>query len=209
MTAAALPLKELHLRMLREESGLPDDIIAERGYRTVTTAAELRRLGFTHRQARTPALLIPLHDVQGELAGHAIRPDEARTGNGKVIKYELPNGWRQRLDVPPRCRPLLGDPSVPLYITEGAKKTDALAGQGVCAIGLNRVWAWRGTNDTGGKTALADWDAAALNERAVRLAFDSDVATKARVRQALIRLKAFLESRGAIVVTCPRSLYQS
>lgn len=188
-----------HLAMLREESAIPADVIAERGYRSVEIAAEIKRLGFTDRQARTPALLIPLHDVHGELAGYAIRPDEPRSHDGKVIKYEMPKGWRQRLDVPKRCRPMLGDPSIPLYVTEGAKKADALAARGICAISLNGVWAWRGTNDSGGKTALPDWDTVALNERLVRIVFDSDVTTKKAVRYALVRLKAFLESRGAVV----------
>ena len=188
-----------HLAMLREGSGIPDDVIAERGYRSVTSAIELMRLGFTSRQARTPALLIPLHDVHGELAGYALRPDEPRSRDGKMIKYEMPKGWRQRLDVPPRCLAALRDPCVTLYVTEGAKKADALATGSVCAVSLNGVRAWRGTNQQGGKTALADWDSVALNERLVRIVFDSDIALKAEVRFALVRLKAFLESRSAVV----------
>ena len=185
--------------MLRDESGIPDDVIAERDYRSLTTAAEVRRLGFTGRRARAPALLIPLHDVYGELAGYALRPDEPRVADGSVVKYERPKGSRQVLDVPPRCRERIGDPKVVIYITEGGKKADALAARGVCVISLNGVWGWRGTNGQGGKTALPDWDAVALNQRLVRIVFDSDVTTKDQVRLALLRLKAFLESRGAVV----------
>jgi len=192
-------LLDHHLHQLRVESAIPDELIIERGYRSVDVAADLLRLGFKQRQARTPALLIPIHGVDGELVGHAIRPDEPRTGGGGMIKYEMPAGWKQRLDVPPRCRPQLHDPSVPLYLTEGAKKADSLAAVGTCAISLNGVWAWRGTNEQGGKTALADWDSVALNERLVRIVFDSDVSTKKEVRYALVRLTAFLESRGAVV----------
>ena len=200
-TTAALEdiLLDQHLHQLRVESAIPDALIAERGYRSITVSAELVRLGFKQRQARTPSLLVPIHGVDGDLAGYAIRPDEPRSGGGGMIKYEMPAGWRQRLDVPPRCRAQLHDPSVALYITEGAKKADSLAALGVCAISLNGVWGWRGTNDDGGKTALADWDLVALNERLVRIVFDSDVSTKKPVRYALVRLKAFLETRGAVV----------
>ena len=103
------------------------------------------------------------------------------------------------LDVPPACRPLLGNPAVPLYVTEGARKADAAASQGLCCIALLGVWNWRGSNEVGGKTALADWESIALNDREVGIVFDSDVMTKTAVHAALGRLKAFLESRGARV----------
>jgi hypothetical protein len=103
------------------------------------------------------------------------------------------------LDVPPRCRARLGDPSVTLWVTEGSKKADALAAAGACAISLSGVWNWRGSNEFGGKLALSDWDSIALNERVVRLAFDSDVARKRSVALALQRLAALLERRHAVV----------
>ena len=186
--------------MLREESGLPDDIIAERGYYSATSSSEMARLGFSQRQSIAPSLIVPLYDVDGECAGYQARPDRPRQGaGGKLVKYETPKGSRVMLDVPPRCHPLLRDPSIPLYITEGSKKADALAARGVCAISLSGVWNWRGTNVLGGKSALPDWDSVPLNERLLRIVFDSDVARKPGVAQALARLKSFLERRHAIV----------
>ena len=184
--------------MLRASS-ISDDVIAERGYRSVGTAAEIMRLGFKQQQARTPALLMPIHDVHGELAGYSLRPDEPRVIDDRVVKYEQPKGSTLRLDVPPRCRQQLGNPGIALYVTEGSKKGDALASLGVCAVSLNGVWGWRGTNDLGGKAALADWDAIALNGRLVRIVFDSNAADKPLVAHALSRLKRFLESRSAKV----------
>jgi hypothetical protein len=84
---------------------------------------------------------------------------------------------------------------VPLFVTEGVKKGDALVSQGLCAIALIGVWNWRGTNEFGGKTALADWEHVALNGRQIYIVFDSDVMLKKEVYSALVRLKAFLESR--------------
>ena len=46
---------------------------------------------------------------------------------------------------------------------------------------------------------LADWELVALNGRTVYIAFDSDVTTKPAVGDALVQLKAFLESRKATV----------
>lgn len=99
------------------------------------------------------------------------------------------------LDVPPFSRGMLADPSVPLFITEGVKKGDALVSQGLCAVALLGVWNWRGTNERGGKTVLPEWDYIALNEREVFIVFDSDIALKPEVHRALVRLKAFLEGR--------------
>ena len=186
-----------HEAMLVEGSALSREIIAERGYRTTTSTADIVQLGFSPAQARVPGLLIPLHDVWGQTGLHVLRPDNPRQIGGRALKYEYPKGARLILDVPPRCRSALGDPQVELWITEGAKKADALADRGMCAISLNGVWAWRGKNVHGGKTALPDWEGVALNDREVVLAFDSDVVSKPQVRLALTRLAQFLRSRGA------------
>ena len=108
------------------------------------------------------------------------------------------------LDVPPAARRDLGNPAVPLFITEGARKADAAVSAGLCCVALLGVWNWRGTNEWGGKTALPDWEAIAFKDaanigREVYITFDSDVMTKPSVCVALMRLKPFLESRGAVV----------
>ena len=63
------------------------------------------------------------------------------------------------------------------------------------------MWNWRGTNGSGGKVALPDWESVALNGRDVRIVFDSDVTAKPEVRAALRRLSEFLVSRKAQVRT--------
>ncbi len=186
-----------HLRTLTEGSGLSQAIIVGRGYRTVSSKAELQRLGFSERQCRAPTLLIPVWGVGGEIVAYQSRPDEPRVSDGKAIKYETPRGTRMVLDVHPLVRNFLADPSVPLFITEGIKKGDSLAARGLCAVALLGVWNWRGTNDVGGKTVLADFESIALNGRRVYIVFDSDVMTNPVVHQALVRLDAFLKSRGA------------
>ncbi len=69
----------------------------------------------------------------------------------------------------------------------------------MCIVALSGVWNWRGTNDMGGKTAVADWNDIALNDRRVILAFDGDVARKPSAAKALCALADFLKYRGATV----------
>ena len=44
---------------------------------------------------------------------------------------------------------------------------------------------------------MADWESIALNGRNIFIAFDSDVTGKKEVRTALLRFKAYLESKKA------------
>ena len=191
-------LSASHRRMLFEESGIGARVAVKRGYRTVTSKAELERLGFGRSQRNVPALLMPIYSPTGEIVLYQSRPNEPRIDKrGKRIKYETPSGAGMALDVHPFCRERLGDPTVPLFITEGLRKGDALVSRGLCAVALIGVWNWRGTNEYGGKMALPEWESVALNGRKVYIVFDSDVMEKREVYAALCRLKNFLESRGA------------
>jgi len=206
------PLSDKHLRTLRDESAISEAVIKARGYWTATEAAELETLDFAPAQRRVPALVLPIWTPDGRNGASVIRSDAPRTFDQKdkprlpdgtypqrVLKYECPKGDAARLDCPPPCQPQMGDPSVPLWITEGQKKADSLASRGFCAIALLGVWNWRGKNDLGGLTVVADWEAVALKNRDVRIVFDSDVMRKPEVQHALKRLTAFLQNRGARV----------
>ncbi len=192
-------LLQRHLDHL-QASGLTREVIQERGYESVLGKKRLNELGFSRTQQRVPGLLIPLYPPDGSPPVYQYRPDHPRLNtNEKPIKYETPSKGRIRLDIPPRCVPLLGDPSVDLYITEGAKKADALASHGLCTVNLSGVWGFKGKNDLGGVTILADMDYLALNQRNVVIAYDSDVSTKSQVKQAMERLAEHLQRKGAIV----------
>lgn len=192
-----------HMRMLRDDSGIADEVIAERGYRTVDGAqgyTELKALGFSKAQAMTPGLLLPLWTTDSQQLPMVYRPDTPRLSrDGKPIKYEIPKGGGVRLDCPPRCQPRLADPSVPLWLTEGQKKADSLASRGAAVLCLLGVWSFIGKNTFGGNTLLTDFDHVAWNGRDVRLVFDSDVTSKPSVRQALDRLGAHLTNKHASV----------
>ena len=192
-----------HTKQLVDESGIAPEVITERGYRSIDAPggySELKPYHFTRLQANLPGLLLPLWTTDGQQGLMIYRPDSPRMlQDGTLIKYELPRGASVRLDCPPRCHPKLPDPQIPLWLTEGQKKADALASQGLCAIALLGVWNFKGRNAFGGTTLLADFDYVAWQGRAVRIVFDSDVMSKPQVRQALARLTEHVQRKGASV----------
>lgn len=191
-----MKLYEEHKKTLTGESGISEEVIDARGYRTVDKKIELEKLGFSKAQRNVPGMLIPVWSPNEEIVIYQYRPDEPRIKDGKPVKYETPTGTRMVLDVHPFAREMLGDPSVPLLITEGIKKGDALVSRGLCAVALLGVWNFRGKNEKGGLAALVEWEYIALNgDRPISIVYDSDVMRKPAVYKALVRLKAFLEAR--------------
>lgn len=195
----AFELLPQHAKLI-DGSGISIAVARARGYRSISRPEDLRALGFAGYQRLVPGLLVPIHDVHGNVALHQHRPDVPRNGaNGRIVKYETPEGSRLVVDVPPSVRQALTDPLVPLVITEGVRKADAAVSCGICCVDVLGVWSWRRKNADGEATALPDFDRIALNGRRVVIAFDSDVTTKPQVRTALERLRAFLARRGALV----------
>lgn len=195
-------LADLHLQELAEDSAIHSSVIEERGYRTVWGKNDplLLEAGFSTQQRRGFGWMAPIFPVVGSRALWVYKPQSPRQNEkGRPIKYEWPAGQSPVLDCHPRMRPYLADPSRRLWVTEGIKKADALVSQGEVAVALLGVYSWRGTNEFGGKTALADWEVVTLNDREVFLAFDSDVRDNLHVQEALERLAAFLSRKGARV----------
>ena len=54
MSGTALPLSEGHLKMLLEGSAISEDVIRQRGYRTILHQNELAYYGFSPAQRRLP-----------------------------------------------------------------------------------------------------------------------------------------------------------
>ncbi|MDP9356464.1 MAG: DUF3854 domain-containing protein [Chloroflexota bacterium] len=188
-------LSAKHRHMLEVESGIAPEVIAARGYYTEMSPAALAALGFAPYQCR-PGMVIPQWTTAGVQVGHVLRPDNPRHDpkNGRAIKYETPEGSRPRLDVPPSVAGVLRDPTIPIDFTEGSKKADAAVSLGRFCISLNGVYGF-----LTGKLVIPDFDDIALAGRRCRIIYDSDVCRKPSVRDALDRLAALLERRGAIV----------
>ena len=186
-----------HLAALAE-SGITSEFAMARGYETITDKRRLAELKITTAGRNIPGLLIPLLRAEGSTWGYQYRPDAPRCdSNGRPRKYETPYGQRNGLDIPPGVAALLGDPAVPLFITEGVKKGDAGALNGLCIVDLIGVWNWLYTNTAGGKMALPEWRDCALNGRRVIPAFDSDMARNDQVQKAVRGLAGYLATKGA------------
>src|SRR5262249_6477503 len=151
-------------------------------------------------QRCAPALVIPIYDVHGKICTQQIRPDTPRqTKKGKILKYDTPQGSQITLDIHPALRPWLGYVDVPLIITEGIKKADAITSRvtsthPLCVVGLIGVYGWMRN-----KQPLPDWRALALQHREVMIVFDSDVLTTPEVQKARTALATFLAQQGAHV----------
>jgi hypothetical protein len=193
-------IEQHHLDMLAA-SGITPEYAALRGYESITedNQSRLAEVRIVKSGRIVPGLLVPLLRMDGSTHGYQYRPDNPRLRNAKPVKYETP--WQQPngLDVPPGVGPQLGDPSTPLFFTEGTKKGDCGALNGLCIVALTGVWNFTQTNSAGCKVALAEFRDVAWDGRRVIMAFDGDVARKESVQKALHALSAYLSTKGAKV----------
>jgi hypothetical protein len=161
----------------------------------------MNQLGFGH--LTPPALALPIlvpGQKEPDLNTVILKPDHPRRDpNGKIIKYETRSGSRNRLHVPLPCQTLLDDLSITLWITEGQKKSAKAAQEGLCCIALHGVWNWLVRISADASFPLPDFDAIALKDREIIIAFDSDSASNPSVKLASRRLAQFLVKRGARV----------
>lgn len=192
-----------HRRMLVEESGIDPAVIAERGYRSLawspddlSAREELRGLGIATwalREDTGSGLLIPMYSPTGELISYQWRPDGGATHpDGHELKYLSPAGEPNHIDVHPRNTAKVRDTDETLWITEGAKKADALASRGHCVGMLTGVYNWRNKLGT-----LGDWEDVPIRGRTVVLCFDGDARRNRDVATAMGRLGAWLRGKGA------------
>jgi AAA domain/Domain of unknown function (DUF3854) len=181
-------------REIIQESGIDPLVAAERDYYLEKTKKGLERLGFTRKQQKAPAMVIPRFSPSGEEIPPQIKPDSPRLveGRGKVreVKYDYPPNTPVRLSVHPRTVKVLRDIRYPLWIVEGDKKGDALVSHAAAAVVLQGVDCWN---------APQDWEEIKLYGRDVIIALDADVMINPKVQRALKALSAFLRSRGAKV----------
>ena len=152
MSGYALSVFPAH-QLLLAASAIDPEVARARGYVSVDSKAQLRRhsKGFGNK-CPVPGLLIPLRRHDGRVWGFQYRPDAPRIMDGKPRKYETPYQQPGGLDIPPAVKDKLGDPSVPLFITEGSRKADAAVSAGLACVSLLGVWSWRGSNPVAGRS---------------------------------------------------------
>jgi hypothetical protein len=172
----------------------PDDVTIHVRY-----LSDARKGSIGPRPNMYPALVVPTWWGGRRCIGTRLRPDHATDA-----KYIQPTGLSIHLDANPLLWERVINPAIPLVITEGEKKADAIASLGVPAIALSGVWCFRRrtTTDDGEERShyLNEWNDVPLSGRTVYVAFDSDAAHNENVRAALVELTVFLEGRGADVL---------
>jgi hypothetical protein len=87
-----------HRKYLRDR-GVTDSIAIERGYQSALRKTDLEQLGFGRAQQLTPAMVIPILSVRGEVGSYQIRPDTPRLNEkGRPRKFETKAGGRMLID---------------------------------------------------------------------------------------------------------------
>ncbi len=202
-TAAPLAsriLSDEHRRILCEESGISDEIVDERGYHTLDRAAVamLVALEVIHPLALEAEgwLAIPLFRPDGEKHGEALR----LFGHKGKAKYLFPTGERNAFDIHPSFTADTLDTSIPVLLTEGVKKADAiltaaeLEGYACVVVAINGCWGWHAKVD-GASVASPDFLDIAWKERRVYVIPDSDYRTNDAVREGWSQCATYLSSK--------------
>jgi Domain of unknown function (DUF3854) len=185
-----LPLDPDHLADLRR-SGLTDTTIAAAGIRELMSVEFTARLGPRLAAEIVSAYVIPYPGADGFERIKLFPP--VSTGNGTMRYHQAP-GTAPRLYIPPLARAALADPTVPLHITEGEKKSLAADQAGLVCIGLGGLWNWLHDGQPIKDLGRIDW-----YRRPVILTPDSEVWTRPELRQPVYALGKDLQERGAVV----------
>jgi hypothetical protein len=167
--------------------------------------AHLHRCGITDptiraNQLRTEdgALVFPYRDLHGQVNCFARRRlhKPKRDRKGKLHHYEQPPDSGQRAYFPVQSLHKLRNTESLILITEGEKKTLAIAQLGYAAIGLGGVW---GGCKRGSEELIDDLAAVNWHDRAAVIVFDYDPkeTTRKHVRKAAERLAQALYAAGA------------
>ena len=162
----------------------------------------MSKLGFGHLMP--PALALPIlvpGQKEPDLNDVILKVDEPRRDSkGRIIKYEARKGCRNRLHVPLPCQSSLCDISIPLWVTEGQKKSEKATQEGLCCIALPGVWNWLVRISTDTSFPLSDFDAIALKDREIIIAFDSDSASNPSVNSQAAGSLSFLSSVAHVCI---------
>jgi hypothetical protein len=193
-----LSLHPVHLEDL-SRSGLKDETIREAGIHSVPPYDISKKL--EGRFSKVKSLLVfPYPGCEGFERYKLFPPQQ--TGKG-TVKYYQKSGTPPRLYIPHKVTPILSDTSIPIYFTEGEKKTLKANQEGLFCIGLGGLWNWSDGSEE--KNLIPDFDLFTLEGRTVYIVPDNDWLSPDRhgkpknLREAVYELAYRLIDRGAKV----------
>jgi hypothetical protein len=197
---ATRSLSDEHRKWLREESAISDDVIDERGYYTLERP-----------EIATLVAMEVIHPIalkaEGWLGIPITRPDSIK--HGEIIrvfgaqgtqKYLWPTGERNAFDVHPYGWDYILDTDVPVVMTEGVKKADAVlsaaraAGTPLLVVAVNGNWGWH-CKINKASVACPDFLDIPWKERKVYVIPDSDFRTNDNVRKGWSELASYLAGK--------------
>lgn len=182
-----------HLADLRK-SGLSDETIVRQRIRTAPPDMISKLLGFDAPEI-VSAFVIPFPDPRGGWMNHVrlkVFPS-FKTDTG-TIKYLQPKRSGQRIFFPVATLDAVLHSADALYVTEGEKKSLAVAQLGLPVIGICGIEGW---HLAGSRDLHPDLDDAGIRGRVVNVIPDADVRTNPAVHAAVHRLGQALYARGA------------
>jgi hypothetical protein len=145
------------------KSGLSDEIIQMAGIRSLT-ADEVRGM---RRHGLVSAYEIP-YDLK--ISGGFSRFKCFYKQGYKGSKYIQGVGTGNHLFMPKLVLPFISSVYMPLFITEGEKKTLKAIQEGLICVGLSGLWNW----SDGNKNLIADFDLINFKNRIVYIVPDND-----------------------------------
>ena len=191
-----------HLADLRK-SGLSDETILEAVIKSVCPRDIPKKLGFDI-PGITSMYEIPYPGT--DYSRYKMFYDEADKINPKTgderPKYLAKKDSGNRLYIPTKVRAILKDLSIPLYITEGEKKSLKACQEGLYCIAISGLWNWKVKDRD---ELISDFDLIALDGRTVYIVPDNDFLLPDRhgkpknLKQAVNELAYKLIDRGAKV----------
>jgi len=196
MNLAEFPLE---VREDLEKSGISDALVKENGVRCIPPSDIAKIIGGNKASQVRFLVEFPYHYLNGDgpFSRYRLYPSPLDR-EGKPQKYHQIAGTAAHLYIPKSVSPNeLEDPSAPLLIAEGEKKTLAACKANLGpAVGVSGVWGWVHAG-----RPTKDLDRIPLHGRKCLLCFDSDVfrIDKLSARQGVYAFAKELEARGAQV----------
>lgn len=200
------PSEDLRLQLFHEhyedleKSGLSEETISEARIRSIPLNEITRVLGFSIPGLSSLYEIPYDYGLSGYDNGYCRY--KAFYNNGKKEpKYLQRKNSYNRLYIPEQVRKILNDPKIPLYITEGEKKSLKATQEGLDCIGLSGLWNW----SNGKKELIFDFSKIALDKRKIYIVPDNDWLSpdkhgyKKNLKQAVYQLAEKLKAQGADV----------
>ena len=204
------------------KSWIPPELAAAAGIFRVDTFQGAELVGKKPGSGNFAGLVFPYRSpLDDSVSLSRLRRDQPDLSweNGRLReknKYLSPPGRQNKIYYPPGTSAAwLTDANVPVFLTEGEKKTLALRrycdlkGKPRLVMGLAGVWSWRtkvgrkpgpGYGEWEDVTGpLPEFDRLAWLNRHVVLLFDANVRTNPEVNRARVELAKELTGRGALV----------